>query len=126
MGKGRVESGKYDYILQVIYKAKTHTIAPTIVTVNGEPRNLEASFSRRIRDNAVGLLVEEDVSDIDEEEAEVSEAEVDSVDEEAVLRLWPEVGVVKPPPMGRVSVELMAVAADEADRTLARNHSDEI
>ena len=47
-------------------------------------------------------------------------------DDELVLWLWdmlPEVRVAKPPPIGRVSVELWAAATDEADITLERRLS---
>ena len=49
-----------------------------------------------------------------------------SLDDELVLWLWdmlPEVRVAKPPPIGRVSVELWAAATDEADITLERRLS---
>lgn len=105
------------------YKPKVQSNAPNTDTNRGEPSTFGEPLVARCCVEPSLKAEDDSVCDALELSLNVDEADWDSDDDELALWLWdmlPEVRVAKPPPIGRVSVELWAAATDEADITLKR------
>jgi len=102
------------------YKPKVQSNAPNTNTNRGEPSTFEEPLVARSVEPSMKSADDSVCDALTELSLNVDEADWDSDDE---LALWLsdillEVRVAKPPPIGRVSVELWAAATDEADITL--------
>jgi len=104
------------------YKPKVQSNAPNTDTNRGEPSTVGEPLVARSCVEPSTKAEDDPVCDaLTELSLNVDEADWNSDDDELALWLWdmlPEVRVAKLPPIGRVSVELWAVATDEADITL--------